>query len=107
MKQKLTILLLISLFHLQILQLLGQQKNAAFPRQWTLQDCLEYAQRNNIQLQTLRNNIELSEQDLLQARAVRLPGLSAGINQNFAHSKAAAGQAQPGGGQKPGTESFW
>lgn len=95
MKRKLTILLLISLFYLQALQLMGQQNNATLPRQWTLQDCLDYAQKNNIQLQTLRNNIALSEQDLLQARAARLPDLSAGINQNFAHSKAVAKQAQP------------
>lgn len=95
MKRKLTILLLISLFYLQALQLMGQQNNAALPRQWTLQDCLDYAQKNNVQLQTLRNNIALSEQDLLQARAARLPDLSAGINQNFAHSKSAAKQVQP------------
>ena len=38
-------------------------------------------------IQTLRNNIDLSKQDLLQASAARLPNLSAAINQSFVHSK--------------------
>lgn len=94
MKLKFTILLLISLFHLKGLQVMAQKDITALPRQWTLQACLDYAQKNNIQLQTLRRNIDLSEQDLLQARAARLPDLSAAIGQSFTHSKNATANSQ-------------
>ena len=45
MNRKLTILLLISLFHLQVLQLMAQKNNG----QWNLQDCMDYAQKKNKQ----------------------------------------------------------
>ncbi len=36
---------------------------------WDLETCLEYAKRNNIQINTNRLNQKLSEQDLYLARA--------------------------------------
>lgn len=59
-------------------------KNASL--QWDLETCLEYARRNNIQLNTLRLDRRLSEQDLYLSRAARLPGLSGSISQSMVNS---------------------
>ena len=50
---------------------------------WTLQQCIEYAKLHNIQINTGRLNQRLAEQDLLLARAAKLPNLSANVSQNL------------------------
>ncbi len=57
------------------------------PERWTLQDCFNYANQNNIQLQTLGMDVDINNQSLLQARAARWPNLSASTTQNFTNSK--------------------
>ena len=57
------------------------------PGQWSLQDCIEYAKKNNIQINTLRLNTSSAEQDMLQAKAARLPSLSASLSQSFVNGK--------------------
>lgn len=57
------------------------------PRQWSLQDCIDYAKKNNIQINTLRLNTSSAEQDLLQAKAARLPSLSGSLSQSFVNGK--------------------
>jgi outer membrane protein len=57
------------------------------PAQWNLQDCIEYAKKNNIQINTLRLNTNLAQQDLLQAKAAKIPSLSASASQSFVNSK--------------------
>ncbi|MEO6844712.1 MAG: TolC family protein [Ginsengibacter sp.] len=59
------------------------------PERWSLQDCFNYATMNNIQLQTLAKDVDINYQSLLQAKAARLPNLTAGTSQNFTNSKNA------------------
>ena len=52
-------------------------------RQWTLQECIEYAIANNIQIKQQELSVESSEIELNTSINSRLPSLSAGANQNF------------------------
>lgn len=54
----------------------------ACAKQWTLQDCVNYALENNIQLQKTRLQKASTEEDWLQSKAALLPSLSASTNQN-------------------------
>lgn len=53
---------------------------------WDLETCLEYARKNNIQLNTLRLDQRISEQDRLLSRAARLPSLGASASQSIVNS---------------------
>jgi outer membrane protein len=55
---------------------------------WGLVQCIEYAKRNNIQINSLRLSQLTSQQEYLLARAARLPSLSGSATQNFEHSKS-------------------
>lgn len=55
------------------------------PRKWTLQDCIAYAKKNNIQVNNLRFSASSSQEDLLQSRAARYPNLSAAASQDLSH----------------------
>ncbi|MBN8789951.1 MAG: TolC family protein [Terrimonas sp.] len=57
------------------------------PAQWSLQYCIEYAKKNNIQLNNLRLNSSSAEQDVLQAKAARYPSVSASLSQSFVNGK--------------------
>jgi outer membrane protein len=57
-----------------------------FPSKWDLQTCLDYAKKNNIQLNTLRFSQQINKQDLLLARAAKYPNLFGNLGQNFTHS---------------------
>ncbi|PVX51851.1 outer membrane protein [Balneicella halophila] len=50
--------------------------------EWTLQDCIEYAQENNLQLLRNRNRIHISENNLKQAKYDRLPIVSGSTSWN-------------------------
>lgn len=54
---------------------------------WTLQQCIDYAKRNNIQINNLRLTAQSSEQDLMQSRAARQPDLNASISQNITRGR--------------------
>jgi len=56
------------------------------PLKWDLQTCLDYAKKNNIQLNTLRLSQQISKQDLLLAKAAKYPNLFGNMGQNFTHS---------------------
>ncbi len=58
-------------------------------RKWSLQDCIEYAKRNNIQINNLRLTKKSTEQDFLLAKAARDPTLSGTVTQSFTNSKNA------------------
>ncbi|WP_245957449.1 TolC family protein [Chitinophaga flava] len=60
----------------------------ALPAVWSLQDCLDYAMKNNIQLNSLRLSRLSSEQDLLLSKAARLPNLTGSASQNLNGSKS-------------------
>ncbi len=53
---------------------------------WNLQTCLEYAWKNNIQVRSLQQTQLSNEQDLLLAKAAKLPNLSASVTQTLVHS---------------------
>jgi outer membrane protein len=56
------------------------------PLKWDIQKCIDYAKRNNIQINTLRLSQKISEQEVLLARAARLPDLSGTGSQTFTHA---------------------
>jgi outer membrane protein len=49
-------------------------------KQWSLQECIEYASFNNPDIQIQALNIEMQEQNVLQSRMNMLPSLSANAN---------------------------
>jgi len=59
------------------------------PAAWTLEDCIAYAKKNNIQINSLRLNTRSAEEDVKQAQAAILPDFSASVSQNFLNRKNA------------------
>ncbi|MBV8252129.1 MAG: TolC family protein [Chitinophaga sp.] len=57
------------------------------PVVWNLQQCLDYAMKYNIQLNTLRLTQLNTEQDLILSKAAKLPNLSASATQNVTGGK--------------------
>jgi len=55
---------------------------------WNLEQCIDYAKKNNIQINTLRLSQQTSQQEYLLAKAARLPSLSGSATQNFEHAKS-------------------
>lgn len=74
MKIKLTLICLLS-----FPSLFAQPEN----KSWSLEQCIEYALENNIQLKQSELNLELAELNLLQSKASLLPGLNAGASHNY------------------------
>ena len=60
-------------------------------QKWDLVKCIEYAKKNNIQINSLRLSQQTSQQQYLLAKAARLPNLSASATQNFEHAKSNGG----------------
>ena len=54
-----------------------------FPAKWSLQDCLDYALRNNITINTFRLNQRSADQDLLLAKAGVQPNLTGSASENL------------------------
>ncbi len=52
-------------------------------KRWTLQECINYAIENNIDLRMQELNTKSAEIDLSTSKNSRLPNLNAGANQNF------------------------
>ncbi len=61
------------------------------PGKWTLQDCFDYALKNNIQINSLRLNRMSSEQDLLLSKAARMPNLTGSASQSLTGGKVLSG----------------
>lgn len=61
--------------------------SAAFAqgKQWTLQDCIDYAMENNITLQKSKLQKETATEELKGAKAALLPTLSASTNQSIGY----------------------
>jgi outer membrane protein len=59
------------------------------PQKWSLQDCFDYAAKNNLQLQTLSLDVAINNQNLLQSKAAVYPNLSASSTQYLTNSKNA------------------
>ncbi|MFX1702537.1 TolC family protein [Chitinophaga sp. CC14] len=82
--------LLIFIFLLSVKPRLNAQDSAMLqlPAQWTLQQCFDYALKNNIQLNSLRLSKMSSDQDLLLSRAAKLPNLTGSVSQDLNGGKS-------------------
>ena len=58
---------------------------ASAQKQWTLQQCIDYAMENNITLQKQKLTKESATEDLKGAKAALLPTLSASTNQSVGY----------------------
>jgi outer membrane protein len=67
--------------------LLGQGLFAQQGKVWTLQDCIDYALEQNIQVRKSALSIESNQAYADQAKAQRFPSVSAGVSQNFSWAK--------------------
>jgi outer membrane protein len=65
------------------------QDSVTAPLKWDLQTCLDYAKKSNITIRSLRWDARTSEQDLLQARAAKLPNLTGTLTQSVVNSNNA------------------
>ena len=65
--------------------------NAGAQKVWTLQECLDYAMENNIQLRQTRNTLLSGLEDTEQARAALFPTLSASASQGVSASPFTTG----------------
>src|SRR5258708_15233814 len=72
------------------------------PTLWNLQACLDYANKNNITLNSLRLNAQSAQQNYLLSKAQHQPNLTGSGGLSYTHSKAAT--AVIGGVQ---TTSSW
>lgn len=55
-------------------------------KQWTLQECIDYALQNNIQINKMSLQKLSAHEDVLQSRAALLPSLSASTSQNLGYT---------------------
>ncbi len=62
--------------------LLAVEGLAQTPERWSLKECIDYALKNNIQLQKARLSLQSSETDVKEAKAGLLPTLTANISQS-------------------------
>jgi outer membrane protein len=58
----------------------------ALPSKWDLQTCIDYAKKNNIQINSLVLTEKTAEQELLLSKAAKLPGVSGNVSQILIHS---------------------
>ena len=49
-----------------------------YDNEWTLEECIEYAQKNNLTIQNNRLNVQRNEVNLTQAKANYYPSFSMG-----------------------------
>src|ERR1700761_716137 len=59
---------------------------AHLPTRWDLQTCLDYAKKNNVQLNMLRLNEKSAEQNYLLSKAQRQPTLTGTVPIIYTHS---------------------
>lgn len=73
----------ICIFFCLFFHLIGIKAENGNPKQWTLQDCINYALDNNITIQRNRISVKSSEEDLKTAKADFLPSLNGSISQRI------------------------
>ena len=54
---------------------------------WNLKDCIDYARKNNIQVQSAKVTQQSANVDLLQAKAQLFPSLTFSSSQGWGHQK--------------------
>src|SRR6201996_578085 len=103
--KKINILLILSLFC--CLKLKAQDSTLMGKTiKWDLVQCIEYAKKNNIQINSLRLSQLTSQQEYLLAKAARLPNLSGSATQDFQHSKSVSGRVDNNGNVIGGGSGF-
>ena len=65
---------------------LAQQK------QWTLEECINYAYENNLNIKQSILSVESADRDVLQSKLNLAPSLNASVSQNFAWGRSADDQ---------------
>ena len=63
----------------------GTTAQLSAQRVWTLQECIDYAVKNNVQLQKSRAAEQTSAINVLEAKAARLPSLSGSVSQSLTY----------------------
>lgn len=66
----------------------AQQPSATAPAPWTLEECIEYARRHNIDLQQQALQVEQSAIELNTTRNSRLPDLGASLGGNLSFGRS-------------------
>src|SRR6187402_3117274 len=70
-------------FLLPVLFLLFFSGKIAAQKQWTLEECIGHAMKNNLQIRQAENNLEISDQNLLQSKGATLPSLNGTGTHNY------------------------
>lgn len=65
------------------------QGNTQLPEKWTLEDCINYAKENNIQINTLKLSSDAAKLDWQQSKNNRLPNVNGTISQSLVNSNNA------------------
>jgi len=63
----------------------AQETDTLDTKEWSLEECLQYAQEHNITLNNLRLAKQIADQDLISAKAAVLPDLNGSISQTASH----------------------
>lgn len=63
----------------------GTSLQLSAQRVWTLQECIDYAVKNNVQLQKSRAAEQTSAINVLEAKAARLPSLNGSVSQSLTY----------------------
>ncbi len=64
----------------------AQSKNNG--KKWTLEDCIQYASNNNLQIQSSAQDVELNKNRLYQAKGRLLPDLTGSGSQQYVYGKS-------------------
>ncbi len=76
------------------------------PERWSLDECLQYARDHNITINNLRLSKESAAQNVIQAKAARLPDLNASISSSASHA-GGTGLSVDGFSASSGVQSSW
>jgi outer membrane protein len=71
------------IFLLMIFGILFFSSAVVAQKQWTLEECINYAYENNLYIKQSNLNVESSDKDLLQSKLNLAPSLNASASQNF------------------------
>ncbi len=71
------------LFLLTVLSLLLISEKIDAQKSWTLEECISHAMKANLQIRQAENNLDISDQTLLQNRASSLPSLNGTATHNY------------------------
>jgi outer membrane protein len=70
-------------FLILILSISSKAQPPAAVKTWSLEECIDYALKNNIQVKQAELNTELSHVDLIQSQGNLLPSLNAGASHSY------------------------